>query len=226
MHRVETSEFAQKLHRDLSPTTVWGYNGSYPGPSFEARKNKPITVEWVNKLPLEPKLQLPLDTTIEESPPDLPRARVVPHLHGGHILSAWDGIPDSWFAPPGSSPMTGPGFFGTTFEYANDQRATTLWYHDHAAGVTRLNVYSGLAGFYLIRDAVEGSLNLPSGRFEIPLVIQDRMFDDSGQWFYPSQGVTSVHPIWVPMFFGNIALVNGKVWPYLRSSRANIDSGS
>src|SRR5262252_7164218 len=230
-YRVEISEFSQQLHRDLpNPTTVWGYNGSYPGATFEVRKNKPITVEWVNNLPLEPKLQLPLDTTIEESPPDLPRARVVPHLHGGHILSAWDGIPDAWFAPPGSSPMTGPGFFGTTFEYANDQRATTLWYHDHASGVTRLNVYAGLAGFYLIRDAVEDSLNLPDGLFEIPLVIQDRMFDTSGQLLYPSTGVTPVHPIWVPMFFGNIALVNGKVWPYLevepRKYRFRILNGS
>jgi len=230
-YRVEISEFSQQLHRDLpNSTTVWGYNGSYPGATFETRKDKPITVEWVNNLPLEPKLQLPLDTTIEESPPDLPRARVVPHLHGGHILSAWDGIPDAWFAPPGSSPMTGPGFFGTTFEYANDQRATTLWYHDHAAGVTRLNVYAGLAGFYLIRDAVEDSLNLPSGPFEIPLVIQDRMFDDAGQWFYPDQGVTDVHPIWVPNFYGNIALVNGKVWPFLevepRTYRFRILNGS
>jgi spore coat protein A len=91
-YRVEISEFSQQLHRDLpNPTTVWGYNGSYPGATFETRKNKPIMVEWVNNLPLEPKLQLPLDTTIEESPPDLPRARVVPHLHGGHILSAWEG---------------------------------------------------------------------------------------------------------------------------------------
>ena len=94
-YRVEMSEFSQTLHRDLPPTTVWGYNGSYPGPTFEARKNKPITVEWVNNL-VDPTLQLPLDTTIEESPPDLPRARVVPHLHGGHVLSAWDGIPDAW----------------------------------------------------------------------------------------------------------------------------------
>ncbi len=115
------------------------------------------------------------------------------------MLSAWDGIPDAWFTPGSPPTKTGPGFFGTTFEYANDQQATTLWYHDHASGVTRLNVYSGLAGFYLIRDAVEDSLNLPDGPFEIPLVIQDRMFDTSGQLLYPSTGVTPVHPIWVPM---------------------------
>jgi len=227
-YRVEISEFSQQLHRDLPETIVWGYNSSYPGPTIEARKNKPITVEWVNNL-VDPKLQLPLDTTIEESPATLPRARVVPHLHGGHILSAWDGIPDAWFSS-GSSPVTGPGFYGTTFEYANDQQAATLWYHDHAAGVTRLNVYAGLAGFYLIRDAIEKSLNLPSGPFEIPLVIQDRMFDASGQLFYPDQGVTSKHPIWVPNVFGNIALVNGKVWPYLevepRKYRFRILNGS
>jgi spore coat protein A len=227
-YRVEISEFSQQLHRDLPKTIVWGYNGSYPGPTFEVRRNRPITVEWVNNL-VDPKLQLPLDTTIEESPPNLPRARVVPHLHGGHILSAWDGIPDAWFTS-GSPPVTGPGFYGTTFEYANDQQAATLWYHDHAAGVTRLNVYAGLAGFYLIRDAVEDTLNLPSGPFEIPLVIQDRMFDASGQLFYPDKGVTSKHPIWVPNVFGNIALVNGKVWPFLevepRKYRFRILNGS
>jgi spore coat protein A, manganese oxidase len=227
-YQVEMSEFAQQLHRDLPPTTVYGYNHSYPGPTFEARRNRPITVQWVNNLPLEPHL-LPLDTTIEDSPPTLPPVRVSPHLHGGHILSAFDGQPDAWFTS-GSPPITGPAFAGTNFEYANDQEAATLWYHDHADGVTRLNVYAGLAGFYLIRDAVEDSLNLPSGPFEIPLVIQDRMFDTSGQWFYPDKGVTRFHPIWVPNVFGNIALVNGKVWPFLevepRKYRFRILNGS
>src|SRR5215831_2253007 len=112
-YQVEISEFSQQLHRDLpNQTIVWGYNGSYPGPTFEARKNKPITVEWVNNL-INPALQLPLDTTLETSPDTDPRNRVSPHLHGGHVLSAWDGIPDAWFSP-GPSPMTGPGFFGTT----------------------------------------------------------------------------------------------------------------
>src|SRR5215469_12916447 len=225
-YRVETSEFSQQLHRDLpNKTVVWGYNGSYPGRTFEARKNKPITVEWVNDL-VNPTLQLPLDTTLETSPDTDPRNRVSTHLHGGHVLSAWDGIPDAWFTPGSPPTKTGPGFFGTTFEYANDQQAATLWYHDHASGVTRLNVYAGLAGCYLIRDAVEDSLNLPNGPFEI----LDRMFNTSGQLLYPDQGVTDLHPIWVPMFFGDIALVNGKVWPYLevepRKYRFRILNGS
>jgi spore coat protein A len=229
-YRVEMSEFSQQLHRNLpNPTTVWGYNGSYPGPTFETRKNKPITVEWVNDLPSTHLFTL--DTTIEDSPADLPAVRVSPHLHGGHILSAFDGQPLGWFTS-GSPPMlTGPAFAGTNFEYRNDQRAATLWYHDHAVGVTRLNVYAGLAGFYLIRDAVEESLNLPSGLYEIPLVIQDRMFDASGQLFYPSMGnAMSDHPVWVTEFFGNIALVNGKVWPFLeveaRKYRFRILNGS
>jgi spore coat protein A len=231
-YQVEMSEFAQQLHRDLlNPTTVWGYNGSYPGPTFEVRKNKPITVEWVNNLPSTHLFTL--DTTIDDSPADLPAVRVSPHLHGGHILAAFDGQPLGWFTSDPSSPDGhGPAFPGTTtFEYRNDQQATTLWYHDHALGVTRLNVYAGLAGFYLIRDAVEDSLNLPSGPYEIPLVIQDRMFDDAGQLFYPStsNGMTA-HPVWLPEVVGNIALVNGKVWPFLevepRKYRFRILSGS
>jgi len=213
-YQVEMSQFAQQLHRDLpNKTMVYGYNGSYPGPSFEVRRNKPVTVQWVNTIPREPHL-LPLDTTIVDSPPGVPSVRLSPHLHGGHILSAFDGEPDAWFTS-GPSPITGPRFHGTLFEYANDQPAATLWYHDHADGVTRLNVYAGLAGFYLIRDAVEDSLNLPSGPFEIPLVIQDRMFDTSGQLFYSATG-DGCHPIWVNIFFGDAALVNGKVWPYLK----------
>ena len=72
-------------------------------------------------------------------------------------------------------------------------RPTTLWYHDHALGITRLNVYAGLAGFYLIKDAQEKQLNLPKGKYEIPLVMQDRSFNldpnskDYGELFYPSQ---------------------------------------
>src|SRR3974377_1505096 len=123
-------------------------------------------------------------------PADLSDVRASPHLHGGHILSTFDGQPNGWFTS-GASPITGPAFPGTTtFEYRNDQQATPLWYHDHALGVTRLNVYAGLAGLYLIRDAVEDSLRLPSGPYEIPLVIQDRMFENSGPLPFPHTGVS------------------------------------
>jgi len=229
-YRVKMSEFSQQLHRDLPPTTVWGYNGSSPGPTLDVRRGKPVMVNYVNNLPSTHLFTL--DTTIEDSPPNLPSVRVAPHLHGGHILSAFDGQPLGWFTSGSPPILVGPDFPGTTnFEYANDQEAATLWYHDHAIGVTRLNVYAGLAGFYLIRDAVEDRLNLPCGSFEIPLVIQDREFDASGQLFYPNVGnAMSDHPVWVTEFYGNIALVNGKVWPYLevepRKYRFRILNGS
>ena len=70
--------------------------------------------------------------------------------------------------------------------YPNNQQAGYLWYHDHSPGVTRLNVYMGLAGLYFLRDSVESALNLPTGEFEIPLVIQDRRFNADGSFRYPA----------------------------------------
>ena len=124
------------------------------------------------------------------------------------------------------------------FEYTNDQPATTLWYHDHTLGITRLNVYAGMAGFWLIRDDVEDGLNLPgpapqlndapdTSYYEIPIVIQDRIFNEDGSLFYPDNreffdGFTDpympespVSPVWNPEFFGDTMVVNGKTWPYL-----------
>src|ERR1044071_960167 len=90
-----------------------------------------------------------------------------------------------------------------------------LWYHDHALGNTRLNVASGLAGMYFIRDDYEDSLNLPSGPFEVPIMIQDRAFRSDGQIDYPGEGVTAQHPVWIPEYFGDTSVVNGKVLPFL-----------
>jgi len=221
---IGASEFQQQLHRDLPPTTVWGYNGSYPGPTIEAQMGVPTTVVWQNNLyrdgsPIAADQHLlPLDPTIERV-----MSQYVPnvaHLHGGHVPSAVDGGPFSYFEPGQS----------VTYEYPNNQVATTLWYHDHAMGFTRLNVFAGLAGFYLLRDAFEASLNLPGGDYEVPLVIQDRAFNPDGSWAYPAEGITSVHPVWVPEFFGDVAVVNGKAWPYFdvepRRYRFRILNGS
>jgi spore coat protein A len=104
-----------------------------------------------------------------------------------------------------------------TYNYDNDQEPTTLWYHDHALGITRLNVYAGLAGFYLLRDDWEESLNLPSGDYEVPIVIQDRMFTTDGELFFPSEPEEegAPEPSVLPEFFGDFILVNGTAWPYL-----------
>ena len=154
----------------------------------------------------------------------------VAHLHGAEVLSASDGHPDSWFTP--NNAMTGPGFVSSTYNYVNRQEATTLWFHDHALGTTRLNVYSGMAAFYLLRDgrdtgAANNPIGLPAGPFEQELMIADRQFDTKGQLLFPDgtpgdnpTGINGgppnpeTHPFWIPEFFGDVIVVNGKSWPF------------
>lgn len=226
-YEVSISQFTQYLglkdaNGDSLFTTVWGYNGSYPGPTIEARRFVPITVKWKNELtdnngdPL-PHL-LPVDTTVHWAmPSNWPDCGVplVTHLHGGHVQPASDGNPDAWFTP--GFAQTGPFFSQQIYSYPNDQGPATMWYHDHALGMTRLNVYAGLAGYYLLRDTWEDNLNLPSGPYEIPIAIQDRMFTTDGQLYYPSMPEESdqPNPSVLPEMFGDFILVNGKTWPVL-----------
>jgi spore coat protein A len=122
-----------------------------------------------------------------------------------------DGYPDAWITSDG---RTGSVRAADPCHYPNDQPAATLWYHDHSIGITRLNLYAGLAGFYLVRDPEEDALNLPSGAYEIPLMIQDRSFSADGSLFYPP-AVKGTHPVWMQEFFGNAICVNGKATPFL-----------
>jgi len=94
-----------------------------------------------------------------------------------------------------------------------------LWYHDHALGINRLNVFAGLFGLYILRDDIEDSLNLPRGQYEIPLVLYDRIFDLDSQLNYPVSG--NPKSPWTPEVFGDAFLVNGKLFPYLESNRAS-----
>ena len=212
---VNMVQFNQRLHRDLAPTRLWGYNGKYPGPTFEARRGHPIAVQWRNSLPTTH--FLPIDPTLHGAEPPAPQVRTVVHLHGNKVLPDSDGYPEAWFTR--NFGQTGPFFENRIYNYPNDQQAATLWYHDHALGVTRLNVYAGLAGMYNLRDNVEDNLNLPCGDFEIPLVIQDKFLNPDGSLLYPVQTPgdpdPNVPPIWLPEFFGDTVLVNGKVWPFL-----------
>jgi spore coat protein A len=195
----------------MRPAQVWGYDGIYPGPTFDVRSGTPISVKWLNKLP--EKHLLPIDHTIHGAENSVPDVRTVVHLHGHKVLPESDGYPEAWFTRDFQE--TGPYFATETYRYPNEQPAMTLFYHDHALGITRLNVYAGLSGFYLIHDQVEDELPLPRGRFDIPLIIQDRSFNSDGSLMYPDQGVTPFHPIWVPEFFGDTAVVNGRVMPHL-----------
>ncbi len=213
LYDVRMREFRQKLHRDLPPTTLWGYNGMYPGPTFETRRGKPIAVRWRNNLPATH--MLPIAPTIHGAEPPTPEVRTVVHVHGLKVLPESDGYPEAWFT--NGFAQTGPLFARQVYHYPNDQPATGLWYHDHALGITRLNLYTGLEGSYFIRDRDEEDLDLPRGEHEVSLMIQDRLLNADGSLEYPvSDNTDSEVPLnWVPEFFGDTVLVNGKVWPFL-----------
>jgi spore coat protein A, manganese oxidase len=212
---VRMIETQHKFHRDIPKTKVWGYNGLVPGPTFEVEKNHPIYVRWTNNLPL--KHFLPVDKTIHGAHHN-PEVRTVVHLHGSPSEPASDGYPEAWFTR--NFRQTGPAFVKEIYHYTNQERAAGLWYHDHAIGITRLNVYAGLAGLYFIRDMHERSLPLPKGKYEVPLMIQDKTFNPDGSLFYPAQpenpSPNLPYPSIVPAFFGDTITVNGKVWPFLQ----------
>jgi spore coat protein A len=208
---IRMQQTQQKLHRDLPPTTIWGYNGIWPGPTMEVRSGVPVKIKYHNDA-LPTTHPLPVDPTLHGSEADKPQVRNVVHLHGMKVMPESDGYPEAWISPDG---ITGPVLYNPdAFVYPNDQQSTLLWYHDHTLGITRLNMIMGLAGAYIIRDAVEDSLNLPKGQFEIPLIMQDRLFNPDGSFLYPiADGGT--HQFWIPEFFGDTMCVNGKIWPVL-----------
>lgn len=163
------------------------------------------------------------------------------HLHGGEMPSNSDGGPTAWFTPGYNK--QGPGFAheaSSLCTYPNKQEGTTLWYHPHDQGLTRINVYTGLAGYYFLRGTNEDNLRLPGwsgdGKVmevtpagknptfngtntylpEIELAIQDRMFNEKGELYWPVEPTNpEVNPFWTPEFFGDVMTVNGRTWPYL-----------
>jgi spore coat protein A len=198
--RITMREIHVKMHRDLLPTRLWSYGPDAIGPLLEARAHEELVVEWRNQLP--PKHFLPVDYSLHGSGRELPDSRTVVHLHGGRTPAVDDGYPEHWY-PPGQSHVC---------HYPNRQDAAMLWYHDHAMGTSRLNLYAGLMGVYLLRDAHEEQLNLPSGNFEVPLVLYDRIFDHQGQLFYPVSP-DPAHP-WMDEVVGDAMVVNGRVQPF------------
>lgn len=245
-YTIDASEFQQQiLPPGFGTTKVFGYGGmvkephtgravyyrSAPGSTFEAIRGIPVHVQWINNitgphfLPVDPTLDwanpnsmsVPLPP-FPSFPPGFPLAQqtvpIVIHFHGGENPSYFDGHPDAWLTADGRTGMT---FITNTYTFLNIQQPTALWYHDHTMGMTRLNNYAGLTGFYLLRDMNDPIAPfLPSRENEIPLNIQDRSFNTDGSLFYDHTGANpSIHPYVVPEFFGNTIMVNGKVWPNL-----------
>jgi FtsP/CotA-like multicopper oxidase with cupredoxin domain len=237
-------------------TFLWGYgiNGSaptWPARTIEARRGTATSAIYTNSL-INTQLQglLTIDQTIHWADPLGTTSRnncvngpplaapctqpyggpipTVVHLHGAEDLSQYDGHPDAWWTP--GLAEKGRAFVSSTYNYTNQQEATTLWFHDHTLGIVRLNVYSGMAGFYFIRDgrdsgAANNPIRLPSGDHEVELMVADRQFDTNGQLYFPASdnpanlngppSAPDQHPFWIPEFFGDVITVNGKSWPTL-----------
>lgn len=200
-YRVHMRAFAGKLHQELPPTAQWSFGDVVPGLMFDTKSGQGMFVEWVNDLPA--KHFLPIDYTLCGAERDRPEVRSVVHLHGGKTPPEADGFPEDWYVPGQSR----------TYYYPNQQDATLLWYHDHAMGINRLNIYAGLFGLHVIRDEAERELRLPEGKYEVPLVLFDRHLLPDGQLSYPVS-TDPEHP-WVSEVLGEIPLVNGKIFPYL-----------
>jgi spore coat protein A len=184
---------------------------------------------------------------------------IVVHLHGAHDYEDSDGYPDAWYLPLAKNIPKGYATVGSKyyefeaaakeragvewasgmaqFEFANDQRATSLWYHDHTLGMTRLNVRAGLLGLYNLRggagDLPAGHLPGPAPRrgdragtryYEIPLIIADPSFNTDGTQYLPAKNLswngpyipeTDIPPIWNGLYYGSTITVNGSTWPNL-----------
>ncbi|MFC9688256.1 multicopper oxidase family protein [Kribbella sp. NPDC056951] len=194
-------------------TPMWTYDGTFPGPTIESRRGRPITVTHRNELPVP----------------------TVVHLHGGRSTPESDGyptdlvVPENWGAMHHGgghggehSGMQDPRAVVTTltrdYTFPTDQRAALLWYHDHRMDFTAPAIWRGLAGLHIVRDDLEDSLDLPSGLRELPLMIADRSFTADGSLDYPSLDPTlrttpGVREPYLAGVLGDVILVNGAPWP-------------
>lgn len=176
-YKIQMRKSQHRFHKYFPLTTIFGYNGTYPGPTIEVPKDVHVRIKWENKLP--DKHILPIDHTLHGTV-DTPDVRTVVHLHGAKVAAHSDGYPEAWYSR--NNKCVGQKFTREVYEYTNHQPGATLWYHDHAIGITRLNVYAGLVGFYLIRDFLEERLNLPKDEYEIPILIQDIYDKTTGEF--------------------------------------------
>jgi spore coat protein A, manganese oxidase len=212
-------EITRQLHPHLPPTPLWAYDdgsglsgqaGSF-GMAVVGQSGTALDVSFKNNLPSTYPDWIPVDTRLT---PKGNQVRLMTHLHGGFVAAGSDG-----------NPAVTPDGFGhgetQTVHYTNQQPqmpASLLWFHDHGLGATRLNVFAGLAAAYILRDEFDtgtepNPAGIPGGAYEIPLVVQDRQFNPDGTFLYPSSDIPGA--TWIGEYFGDVMLVNGKVWPFL-----------
>jgi FtsP/CotA-like multicopper oxidase with cupredoxin domain len=222
-YEMHVSQALHSFHPQLPTQNIWGYDGILPGPTFEARYGQPIMVRIYNDLPAN---------SIGFGSPEIST-----HLHNLHDGSASDGFTGDYYSRTKFGPtLSGPGAY-KDHHYVNcyagydafhgtdgDPREAlgTLWYHDHRLDFTGPNVYKGLAGFYLLFDDLDSgnendpnpaALRLPSGvgKYDIPLVFQDKQFDVNGFLFFNQFEADGI--------LGDKFCVNGKIQPFFNVER-------
>jgi FtsP/CotA-like multicopper oxidase with cupredoxin domain len=221
----------QRLKKTVHPafargTDVWSYElpgiekSSWLGPLIAVDSSQATTVSYRYGIEGGHLFANSIDKTVLDPwihDADASELRFMSHLHGSFVDGDNDGNP---FATPHTEEWEQEE--EEIKQYPPQDRACLIWYHQHAHGLTHLNVYAGLAGGYLVRDAddtgrLDNQLGLPAdfdaagdfiGWYEVPLVLQDRTFTASGQLSYPAGG-------WIPEFFGNAICVNGAIEPFL-----------
>lgn len=197
---IHTRPLKHRFHPELPPSPMFGYEGTVPGPTIQARYGEPIVVRIHNNLIAD-------DAGFGIS-------SITTHLHSGHSASESDGFPSDYY---------GPGeyhdYHYVNFPAGGDPReiTNTLWYHDHRHGFTAQNIARGLAAFCILfdegdsgneRDSRPSAFRLPSGEFDLPLLFADQTFDPKTglQWFdvLNTDGV-----------IGDKYTVNGAIQPFV-----------
>ncbi|MFM9883873.1 MAG: multicopper oxidase family protein [Burkholderiales bacterium] len=218
-YEVRIQERDHSFHPELPKQKIWGYDGTFPGPTFHAKYGEPMLVRFRNELPPN------------AAGPGSPEISV--HLHNLHTPSESDGFPMDYFSPTKAGPGLTPGAFKDhhypmvyagldTFGGIGDPREAlgTMWYHDHRVEFTSPNVYRGLCGFFLAFDAIDSgnendtnplALKLPSGEYDVPLVLNNVHFDAQGRLFFDQFGNDG--------FIGDKTAINGKILPYFNVAR-------
>ena len=236
-YTLKVQERKHQFHRDLPWQTIWGYDGILPGPTFVERYGVPVIVRISNELPANamgygsPEITTHLHNLHCGSESDGFTGDYYSATKFGPTLTAPGGYKDHHY-PNCYAGYDDPRYHNTD----GDPREAlgTLWYHDHRVDFTSPNVYRGLAGFYLLFDDIDSgdendpnrydpnrnppdltkrALCLPSGvgKYDIPLVINDKQFDSSGYLVFDQFATKGI--------LGNKFCVNGKIQPKLAVER-------
>ena len=169
-------------------TPLYAYNGAVPGPTIKVRHGREVKVRFYNNLP-------PVHETLGY------QQWTSVHLHGSPSLPQFDGY---------ASDITYPHYY-KDYSYPNTQPARTLWYHDHGVHHTAENVYHGLAAMYQLTDDAERALPLPTGEYDVPLILGDAMFNSDGSLLFSLEDDSGM--------YGDVILVNGRPWPAMKVKR-------